>query len=371
MSTITQHPHSSSPPGPLPIAGQARASVDPGFELRLIEGVRPIAEHYLASCLHHMFDRGIFDQLDGETEPVPIPSLAVTLRMDVHRLRGLLHFLANEAVVMVDGDAVALTPKGRQYGEFRPWYTMMIGGYGQTVGQIGQALAAGTPPCGRDGRYVGLGSCEMSRFDGMPITRTLLERAGLDCREVVDLGCGNGLSLVQLCRELADIRAWGAEPDRGGYDEAVALVDREHLRDRISLRNCSATEFLNDPPAGCAADLAVFSYVLQEVLAQEGESALVGLLSGLVDRFPGINVVVVEVFGEIENVGVMRHGLARNFWNPYYLLHYFTQQRLEKQEFWESLFGLAGLRVVDLITTDHAVDSTGLEVGYLLRRKEA
>ena len=352
---------------PLPVTEHAQAFVDAGFERRLIEGVRPIAEHYLAIALHHLFSSGVFDELASPAEAVPIASVAEALGLDAHRLRGLLLFLANEDVVTVEDDAVALTPKGRQYGEFRPWYTMMIGGYTTTLEQIGRALPEGSPFCTREGRYVGQGSCQVARYDGMPITRTLLARAGIDSREVLDLGCGNGLYLIDFCRDLPEIRAWGAEPDQGGYEEAVELVEQAGMSDRIRLLHRSATEFLLDPPAACDPDLIVFGYVLHEVLAQEGEDAVVELLRGVVERFPRINVVVVEVVNEIENPAVMRHGLARNFWNPYYLLHYFTPQRLETQAFWERIFELAGLRVEDVITTDPAVDSTGVELGYLLR----
>jgi 2-ketoarginine methyltransferase len=355
----------------VPVAGHAQAGVDAGFEQRLIEATRPIAEHYLASALHHLFTRGIFEELATRTEPVPIAALAAIGSLDAHRLRGLLWFLANEGVVTVAGGGVALTPRGRQYGEFRAWYTMMIGGYTSTLEQIGRALPEGSAFCTRNGRFVGLGSCEVSRFDGMPITRTLLERAGVDCREVLDLGCGNGLYLVEFCRQFPGIRAWGGEPDPGAYAEAVGIVEQTGMGDRIQLENRSATEFLHNPPAACAPDLIVLGYVLHEVLAQDGADAVVKLLAGIVERFPDINIVVVEVANEVDNPAIMRHGLATNFWNPYFLLHAFTPQRLEKQAYWDALFQSAGLSIVDLITTDPAVDSTGLELGYLLRKPKA
>jgi 2-ketoarginine methyltransferase len=357
----------AAPERPEEVASHAHAFVDPGFERRLIEATRPIAEHYLAFALHHLFESGAFDLL-AQADGAAIAFAADALGLDEHRLRGLLLFLANEGVVTVEDDAVALTAKGRLYGEFRPWYTMMIGGYAPTLGQIGNALVRGAPACTRDGRYVGLGSCQVARFDGMPITRTLLSRAGVDCREILDLGCGNGLYLVDFCRDLPGVRAWGAEPDRGGYEEALELVERSGLSDRIRMRQCSATEFLRDPPAACDPDLIVFGYVLHEVLEQEGEQGVVELLRAVADRFPRINVVVIEVANAIDDPGVMRHGLATNFWNPYFLIHYFTPQRLERRSFWERVFALAGLDVVDLITTDPAVDSTGLELGYLLRK---
>jgi 2-ketoarginine methyltransferase len=341
--------------------------VDGSFEQRLIEGIRPIADHFLAFALHHLFDTGLHDELARRPAATTIGALADSRGMEEHRLRGFLLYLANEGVVQVEGESVRLTPKGVQYGEFKPWYTMLIGGYSSTVGQIGAALSRGAADCTRDGRYVGLGSCEISRYDGMPMTRQLLANAGVDSREVLDLGCGNALYLVEFCRAMPGMVAWGVEPDSGGHDEAQRLVSAAGMSDRVRLANRSATDFLRNPPADCNPDLIVFGYVLQEILAQEGEDAILALLRDVVDRFPKINIVVIEVANEIDNPAVMRHGLATNFWNPYYLIHYFTRQRLERKPYWDDLFSRAGLQTVSFVSTDPRVDSTGVELGYLLR----
>jgi len=339
---------------------------DPGFEQRLIEGIRPIAEHFLAHALHHLFNTGLYDLLEGGAQ-VPITQLADEFEMDHDRLRGLLLYLANEGIVAVEGATVQLTPKGRGYGEFRAWYSLLIGGYATTVAQIGPALHAGQPSCTRDGAQVGAGSCEISRYDGMAMTDALLSQAGLRCSELLDLGCGNALYLIEFCRAMPHARAWGSEPDAGGYKEALERVADADLADRIRLANRSAIEFLESPPADCNPDLIVFGYVLHEILGQDGEQAVVTLLKRVAARFPDINIVVIEVANEIQNPAVMRHGLAINFWNPYYLIHYFTRQRLETQAYWERLFAAAGLSVAGFTTTDPHVDSTGLELGYLLR----
>lgn len=355
------------PPAADPGHGAGQHIVDGDFEHRLIEGIRPVAVHFLAMTLHHLFESGGYDRLDAAADGVGIARLADDLELDPARLRGLLLYLANEGVVEVDGDTARLGQKGRLYGEFRAWYTMFVGGYGSTIAQIGDALRRGAPECSRDGRLVGVGSCEISRYDGMPMTRALLDLGGVQAREMLDLGCGNGLYLTEFCKTMPGLRAWGGEPDEGGYTEAVKLVEQEGMSDRVRLANVSATEFLQDPPDGCEPDLIVFGYVLQEILEQEGEPAVLDLLRATVERFPSINVVVIEVANEITNPAVMRHGLALNFWNPYYLIHYFTRQRLETRAYWEDLFARAGLSTVAFVSTDPHVDSTGLELGYLLR----
>lgn len=350
-----------------PMMPAAAPQVDTSFETRLIEGIEPIAKHFLASGLHHLFNTGIYDRLDEEPDGTTFGALAEALGLDHDRLRGFLLYLANEDIVTVRGDSVALTRRARSLAEFRAWYTLMIGGYSTTLEQLGRALEEGAPWCTRDGRNVGLGSCEVSRYDGMPMTAGLLAGAGVEPRQVLDLGCGNGLYLVEMCRQMPGITAWGAEPDAGGFTEARALIETAGLDQRVRLANTTATGFLSDPPAGCDPDLIVFGYVLHEILAQDGEDAVVELLRSTITRFPRINIVVIEVADEIRNPAVMRHGLARNFWNTYYLIHYFTNQRLEARAFWERLFDKAGLTLHQSVTTPLAVDSTGLELGYLLR----
>jgi 2-ketoarginine methyltransferase len=345
----------------------ALPEVDPSFEKRLVEGIGPIAQHFLASGLHHLFTSGIYDRLAGSAAGATVAELAAELDMYPDRLRGLLLYLANEDIVTVQGETVELTGRGRAFAEFRPWYTMMIGGYSSTLDQLGAALKTGADSCTRNGRWVGLGSCEISRYDGMPMTRSLLAAAGVQPRGVLDLGCGNGLYLVDFCQQMPGLTAWGAEPDPAGFAEAQALIATEGLADRVRLANTTATGFLADPPPDCEPDLITFGYVLHEIIAQDGDEAVVELLRSTVARFPRINVVVIEVADEIRNPAAMRHGLARNFWNPYYLFHYFTNQRLETRAFWEGVFDKAGLTLCDSVTTPANVDSTGLELGYLLR----
>jgi 2-ketoarginine methyltransferase len=65
----------------------------------------------------------------------------------------------------------------------------------------------------------------------------------------------------------------------------------------------------------------------------------------------------------------MRHGLSLAYYNAYYLWHPFTNQRLETVAFWEELFAECQLKIVAREYTDPRVDSTGLEVGYLLRKR--
>jgi 2-ketoarginine methyltransferase len=345
--------------------------VDAGFEQRLIEGIRPIAQLFLASALHHLFSSGIYDWLARHDNDVSTGELAAGLDLEPERLTGFLLYLANEDIVTVQAGQVALTARARKFSEFRAWYTLMIGGYTTTADQIGDALHRGASACTRNGRHVGTGSCDLAHYDGMPMLQTLIDDAGIQPNCILDLGCGDGLYLVEMCRRMEDVDAWGAEPDSEAFIQAQAVVEAEGLGSRIHLVNSSAEDFLANPPDGCNPDLLFFGYVLQEILGQKGRQTVVDLLRSVAAAFPQIKIVVIEVANEITSPTVMRHGLARNFWNVYYLVHYFTNQKLETRDFWENLFEEAGLVEMGAVTTPSSVDTTGLELGYLLRPASA
>lgn len=344
----------------------SRPDVDPDFQRRLASAIDPIRQHFLAACIEHLFSSGVHARLAEQGE-ASVSRLSRDLDLDENRLTGLLLFLANEEVVAVRDGIVSLTQKGRELGEFRSWYRFLIGGYGGTVNEIGQALRAGAPACSRNGEAVGVGSCEIAEYDGLAMVHDLLERSQIVPSRLLDLGCGSGLYLFELLKELDGATAWGVEPDEGAFAAARRNLGSSGLGERVTLVNRGAREFLESPPEDCEPDFVVFGYVLQEILGQDGDDALVSVLTKLRQTYPTAHVGVIEVLDAIDSPEAMEHPVAKAFWNPYFLIHYFTDQRLESQRYWEDLFERTGYEIVAGVTTADSVDSSGIELGYVLR----
>ncbi|MFF3766433.1 2-ketoarginine methyltransferase [Streptomyces sp. NPDC001922] len=333
--------------------------MDEGFELRLIEALQPVRGFALAQGLYHLFSSGLYDRIaEG---PQAVPELAASLELDASRTAGFLRYLANENYVTLSGDTVALTEHGRALGPYRPWYELLIGGYAQTFQQITDVLR-GKGYASRDGRLVGIGSCGMSAYDALPLVRELMSDLPSAPAAVVDLGCGDGTFLTGLIGDSGTVTGIGVDP----------FAPEERGTDGLRFVRSGATDYVRDTVAPDAepdsSRLCLAAFLLQEILEQEGRGAVVELVRAAL-RHSG-HLAIVEVDHRPADPQVMRHGLGLAYYNPYFLLHVLTEQKLETDRFWQELFEEAGAAVVSRRVADPSVDSTGLEIGYLLTRQE-
>jgi 2-ketoarginine methyltransferase len=162
------------------------------------------------------------------------------------------------------------------------------------------------------------------------------------------------------------MQAWGIEPSLDGYMASVQAMKECGLEDRVHLQNVTAQEFVEQTDIA-DPDLVVLGFVLHEILGADGEAGVQDFLLSLTRRFPSMAIIVIEVDHQPRNPTIMRHDLARAYYNPYYLFHHFTNQRLEDGEYWRGLFSRLGFAIHAEETTDPRMDSTGLELGFLLR----
>ncbi|MDN3053591.1 2-ketoarginine methyltransferase [Streptomyces hygroscopicus] len=341
--------------------------IEPDFEDRLVEAIQPIRQLAVANAIHQLHDSGLYASL-ADPGGIPVDELATRHSMLADRLSGFLRYLRNEGYVTVAADRWTLSEKARRLEPFLPWYTLLVGGYASTFTQIQDTLRTPGGYASRDGGKVGRGSCGISMFDALPLARTLIDTTGAADVTVVDVGCGDGSFLAELCASHPGVFGVGLEPDAGGFALAERTVAERSLEGRMEVRHHGATDLRPDTvPAGRPV-VFMAAFVLQEVLEQAGEEAVLAILRSSVEAHPDAHWVVIEVDHRPEDQELMGNGLGLAYYNPYYLLHTVTEQRLETRSYWEGLFARAGLEVVRLAHPDPRVDSTSLELGYLLRR---
>jgi 2-ketoarginine methyltransferase len=336
------------------------------FERSLIDNLQPIRYFALAQALYHAHRLDVFARIEA-TPGIDEDTLADELGLDRDRLLALLHYLCNEGYVVAD-PGWSLTAKGAGFPVFAPWYELLIGGYASTFQQLGDVLRKGAPWAGRDATRVGAGSCGMSAYDALPLVERLLERSGDQVTTIVDLGCGDAAFLIELLRRQPRLRGIGVEPNLGSTELGAARARAAGVADRLTLHNGPAADvsMINLPEAG-RGTCFLTAFVLQEILEQSGKEAVVELLKRTLDVYPEALWLVIEV-DHRPTEPIMNHGLAMAYYNPYYLIHAITEQRLETNEYWTDLFHDTGLDCIDVAHPDDRVDSTRLEFGYLLRR---
>jgi 2-ketoarginine methyltransferase len=335
----------------------------------LTTALQPIRQFVLAQALYHFMNMGIQDRLAGATT-LTIHDLSEDLNLNENRLGGFLAYLANEGFVeLLTKGGVRLTAVGSTISAFQPWYTLLVGGYAQTFIELPKVL-------GRDGRYadrnssqVGLGSCGISQYDALPMTRSLLDKIEGSWRTVVDLGCGDGSYLLDLCRSLPGVRGIGLDPDLDSVTTALRTAEKYGIADRVDIRVGSIPE-LPDLAGEMGPFCFITAFVLQ-VLEQSGRSAIVELLKRCFGRYPDACWIVIEVDHRPDDPSVMSRGLGLAYYNPYYLIHQLTQQKLERVAFWQEVFRESGLRVLAVEHPDPTYDSLALKVGFLLARDDS
>jgi 2-ketoarginine methyltransferase len=334
-------------------------------EDQLVASLQPLRGFVLASTIQHLFATGLYDELRARGD-VDVGELAEALGYERERLDALLTFLRHEDIVTYTGARVSLGERATDLAEVRAWYEMMIGGYAETFLQMGDRLRAGSPSATRNGGLVASGSCGISMHDSLPIVRRLLTDSSRDYRELLDLGCGSGVYLTELTSWYPRLRAVGIEPSQEAVEAARRWVDAAGLGDRIDVQLADAVSFLESRTV--RPDLVLLCFVLHEILGQRGEAGVRALLTTLFDTNPDADLVIIDVDHRWRDEAAMRRPLAVAYYNAYFLLHPFTQQRLERIDYWERLFASCGLQVADRLTTDPQLDSTGFEIGWLLRK---
>jgi 2-ketoarginine methyltransferase len=336
------------------------------FEDGLAEGLEPIRNLFLANVLQYLFTSGLYDHL---SRGFALSSAEAEV-FDSDRIAGLLSYLRNESIADIapGTETYTLTERGRTFEPYRPWYELLVGGYGRTLDELDQTMRDPRVYASRDDAAVGRGSCGISRYDALPMIQNLLSRSDFPrSSAVADLGCGNGEILVELGKQFE--RVIGVDPSLANIQSATQHARDAGIEARCEFTVASAEDYMRqmeqDPESGVCF---IISFALQEVLEQAGREAVVETLR-LCLLAPGNSVVVVEVAPHSLDDEPMSHKLDLAYYNPYFLMHTVTNQRLESEEFWRTVFDDAGARIENWITTDPAVDSTGREFGVLLTKE--
>ncbi|GAB4197067.1 MAG: methyltransferase [Wenzhouxiangellaceae bacterium] len=318
--------------------------------------------YFVSHTIHECFKIGLFEYLKTETT---FEDLSNSLRVDEERLMALMGFLHNENIIsVVRGNNFILTNRGYNLIEQRGWFELFVGGYNAVLTNLHNLIESGSIDDIRNIESVTLGSGEIFAHDAKPLVLKLMEQLEDPIELILDIGCGNGAALVSLCEEL-DVNGIGVDAAESAINNANCLARSKGLNEKVEFLVGDAAglqEFTKKP------DVIIAAFLLQELIPSLGELGLINYLTELASRWPNAYWIIIEVDHQ-PNSQVMQTLHGSGYYNGYYMLHPFTNQQLLSRDAWLEIFESAGFVTEQALTTDHAIDPTGLELGFLLSSK--
>jgi SAM-dependent methyltransferase len=283
------------------------------------------------------------------------------------QVHSLLEALRVEDVVALEAGTYRLTSFGRALEDVRGWGDLVMQGYAGFF-RSSELLWRGEPDPGwRVMPAVGEASARIASHDVIPLVTDLIPRLAGPRATLLDVGCGTGRTLVELCRLLPEAMGVGVEQDADLAEAAAQGVLRAGLDHRVRIVQARVEE----PLDGVQPDVVLFGFVLHELIEQLGRERLVALLASWRKRHPAAWFIALEIDDSSrQDLALMRSDpLLRGFYNYYFLLQDLTDQRLLSFSAWTELLTEAGLVVHGVEGVSPDVDPTGA-VGAITARAQ-
>jgi SAM-dependent methyltransferase len=298
---------------------------------------RTIRGHYTTRAIMALFEVGLLDALRAGGA-VDLDDFAAAQGLDAEVLRFLCDYLYELRLLRRVGRRYTLDHQGVLLVETLRGSFDIVGAYDGVFSNLVPLLRREKiygREVWRTPSLVASGSGEVGGLLAFPLVYDLIRRGSYT--NVLDLGCGDGTFLIDICQRDATLHGYGVDLSPEAIAIGTRRIARGPLKHRIELlvADICALEPVRDQIA--RLDVATCIYVLHELLYRSETTAL-KLLGSFRASFPGVPLIVCEVIGHSSEV-LRRHpgGLLE-----IQLFHKLSQQQLASRETWRALFSQAG-----------------------------
>jgi SAM-dependent methyltransferase len=238
---------------------------------------------------------------------------------------GFLHYLVNRGILETRGEEYFLT----RLGEFLTTDISLarlgvyLGAYGGVTSRIGDLLT-GKATYGkdvvRDGGQLGAHCDTLFSFFHTPVVLRAMH--GRNVKRMLDVGCGGGQLIVDVCLRDPSLTGIGLDIDADAVAVANDLAHRSGVADRVEFVVGDAFDPKSWPAVCAEADGLCMMSALHEHF-RNGEQAVVDLLDEMSSMFPEQKILLI---GEPE----LRYDGREND-DDFFLIHVLTGQGLPRE----------------------------------------
>jgi SAM-dependent methyltransferase len=179
-------------------------------------------------------------------------------------------------------------------------------------------------------------------------TSTVLEAIDpLKCKKILDVGCGGGQFLIDVCQKSGELTGIGLDISEPAITYAKESAKSNQLDARIDFFVADAFNLSSWPEECFSADVLCASGVIHEHF-RDGEEAVINILNKYAELLSGN--FKAFILGEPE----IRYDLVKSD-SDLFLVHIFTAQGFpHHREEWLSLFSKTKLKCVNVYTRPYA-----------------
>ncbi|MFN7992373.1 MAG: class I SAM-dependent methyltransferase [Bryobacteraceae bacterium] len=301
------------------------------------------------TTMHALLNVGLIDEMQ-KNQQVDIEDFAGRMNLDIRVLRPLCE--AFYCLEMFDGggNVYSLSEKGRDISEVMRGWLEVCYGYSEVFHSL-EPLLRKEKVYGKDlyrrSDFVARGSGEMENILFFPMVNDIIIANGY--KRVLDLGCGDGTFLRNLCRLNPDVQCFGIDLAPSAVEVGEKALKEAGLEKRVSLFALDISRIGEVSGELKDIDCATVFFVLHELL-YFGEDVLLDFLGNYRRLFPGRPLIAFEaVRPPLEEM--RRHPGISVY---YFLYHDLTQQNPVDAPAWKELFRKAGFTSIEERSLDFA-----------------
>jgi SAM-dependent methyltransferase len=319
----------------------------PGRAIRMkqrYDQAQPYVRGYVATqSLWSLMLTGVADRLLAG-EDVELSRLVEDGKLNRHVLEAVVNYLDGISLLRFEAGRVRLLAKGRQLLEDTRGLFELTYAYEPLFANLTDLLA-GRKEFGRDVNrrieYVGRGSGMLCRDLPYPVMADMIQRR--DCRNVLDLGCGDLAFLFFLAERVPEMRGLGIDIDSKMIAYSSEVLGQSTLKGRIEaveadMRNLDELIAAGRTGFDCVTAVDTFHEYLWD-----GEEQVRDILSYLRQKFPQALFVIGE-FCNQPQAALRKRPTA---FLEHHLFHDLSNQKIGDAEQWRRLFRQAGFQIIE------------------------